>query len=154
MESTSKWYNGWILTDPAWYLCSSTIMENQYRAHDMWIWHPYIGTNLVSKNFTKNLIIFFSNRKTFVGNPPKKYHSSLKRYRLKKKTALVYLLLGDSEAQVGDKCRITRGPDHPQHPRRVYWEKNSAQERKPGDGSKIMQPFHGSKKPIQVAQNT
>ena len=43
---------------------------------------------------------------------------------------------------------------HPQHPRRVYWKKSNAQERKPGDGSKIMQPFHGSKKPIQVAQNT
>ena len=76
-----------------------------------------------------------------------------KRGTMQPRASIAYLLRGDSETQVGDNCRITR-PDHPQHPRRVYWEKSNAQERKPGDGSKIMQPFHRSKKPIQVAQNT
>ena len=43
------------------------------------------------------------------------------------RASIAYLLRGDSETQVGDNCRITR-PDHPQHPRRVYWEKSNAQE--------------------------
>ena len=43
------------------------------------------------------------------------------------RASIAYLLRGDSETQVGDNCRITR-PDHPQHPRRVYWEESNAQE--------------------------